>query len=69
MCVKDELDIRTLLLKLPHSGDIEHREIKLGLIQKFYLYLLVFIMLEGTVNTAEGEKHQHHLPVNTWKLQ
>lgn len=53
MCVKDELDAKTLLMKLPHSCYMEHGETKLVLIQKFYLYLLV---PEGTMHTTGGEK-------------
>lgn len=36
MCVKD-LDAKTLSLNLPYSCYITHGEIKLVLIQKFYL--------------------------------
>lgn len=56
MCVKDELDAKTLLLKLPHSCYIAHGETKLVFIQKFYLYLLVFLVPGSTMHTTGGEK-------------
>lgn len=51
MCVKDGLDAKTLLLKLPHSCYIAHGKTELVFIQKLYLYLLVLL-----VHTTGGEK-------------
>lgn len=51
MCVKDGLDAKALLLKLPHSCYTAHGETKLVLFQKLYLYLLVLL-----VHTTGGEK-------------
>ena len=52
MCVKNELDGKTLLLKLSHTWIIEHEEIKLVFTQKGHFSLLVFIIMEDAMHST-----------------
>lgn len=57
-----ELHSNTLLLNLLHSLTTGHRELNLKLIQKLPYYWIIFIVLEGAMQAAGGEKISRDLP-------
>lgn len=55
--LSSELDGKTLLLKTPHTGVIEHGEISLEVTWKLHPYWLSFIALEGfSINRIKAFK-------------
>lgn len=53
-----ELDVRILLVKIPHILAIEQGQMKLVLTWKLDPYWVAFTMLEGAMHTTEEEKYQ-----------
>lgn len=57
-----ELNSKTLLLQTPHTLAAQYREIMLGLSRKLPSYQIAFKVPEGTMQAAEGKRHQWFYP-------
>lgn len=57
-----ELHNNILSLNLLHSLTTGHRELNLKLIQKLPYCWIIFLVLEGAMQPAEGEKTSRDLP-------
>lgn len=57
-----ELNSKTLLLQTPHTLVARYREIMLRLSQKLPSYRIAFNVPEGTMQGAEGKRHQWFYP-------